>query len=167
MNNKLPECHLNNRPGFFGKYLQSKHNRVAVKGKRNKGMKNAGHGLNPGRRYWCHASDSLTEPSGPAASQRPHIPISLRYEPKFHRTATKLYLPTLTSLISTLTGRGISRLGIWQLYSCLWSYFAVGTVLTNLNEKLFFIPLFLFAFRTVWRNLLMTLQSSYIAMATS
>ena len=36
-----------------------------VKAKRNKGMKNAGHGLNPGRRYWCHASDSLTEPSGP------------------------------------------------------------------------------------------------------
>ena len=57
--------------------------KYAVKAKRNKGMKNAGHGLNPGRRYWCHASDSLTEPSGPAASQRAHIPISLRYEPKF------------------------------------------------------------------------------------
>ena len=46
-------------------------------------MKNAGHGLNPGRRYWCHASDSLTEPSGPAASQQAHIPISLHHEPKF------------------------------------------------------------------------------------
>ena len=55
----------------------------AVKAKRNKGMKNAGHGLNCGCRYWCHASDSLTEPSGPAASQQAHIPISLRYEPKF------------------------------------------------------------------------------------
>ena len=42
--------------------------KYAVKAKRNKGMKNASHGLNPGRRYWCHASDSLTEPSGPAAS---------------------------------------------------------------------------------------------------
>ena len=31
------------------------HNIHAVKAKRNKGMKNAGHGLNPGRRYWCHA----------------------------------------------------------------------------------------------------------------
>ena len=42
--------------------------KYAVKAKRNKGMKNASHGLNPGRHYWCHASDSLTEPSGPAAS---------------------------------------------------------------------------------------------------
>ena len=57
--------------------------KYTVKAKRNKGMKNAGHGLNPGRRYWCHASDSLTEPSGPAASQRAHIPISLHHEPKF------------------------------------------------------------------------------------
>ena len=55
-------------------------NKYAVKAKRNKGMKNAGHGLNPGRRYWCHASDSLTEPSGPATSQWAHIPISLHYE---------------------------------------------------------------------------------------
>ena len=55
----------------------------ALKAKRNKGMKNAGHGLNRGCRYWCHASDSLTEPSGPAASQWAHIPISLRYESKF------------------------------------------------------------------------------------
>ena len=54
----------------------------------------------------------------------------------FHRTATKLYLPTLTSLILTLTERGIARLGTWQLYSCLRSYFAVGTVLMHLNEKL-------------------------------
>ena len=52
--------------------------KYAVKAKRNKGMKNAGHGLNPGCHYWCHmhASDSLTA-SGPAASQRAHIPISL------------------------------------------------------------------------------------------
>ena len=54
----------------------------------------------------------------------------------FHRTATKLCLPTLASLILTLTGRGMARwgmarLGIWQLYSCLWSYFAVGTVLMH------------------------------------
>ena len=54
----------------------------------------------------------------------------------FHRNTPKLYLPTFTSLISILTGRGIARLGIWQLCSCLWSYFAVGTVLTHLNEKL-------------------------------
>ena len=57
--------------------------KYAVKAKRNKGMKNAGHGLNPGCRYWCHASDSLTEPSGPAASQQAYIPISLHHEPKF------------------------------------------------------------------------------------
>ena len=31
--------------------------RFAVKAKRSKGMKNAGHGLNPACRYWCHASD--------------------------------------------------------------------------------------------------------------
>ena len=61
----------------------SSDNYGAVKAKRNKGMKNAGHGLNPGHRYWCHASDSLTELSGPAASLWAHIPISLRYEPKF------------------------------------------------------------------------------------
>ena len=57
--------------------------KYAVKAKRNKGMKNASHGLNRGCRYWCHASDSLTEPSGPAASHRAHIPISLCYEHKF------------------------------------------------------------------------------------
>ena len=57
--------------------------KYAVKAKRNKGMKNASHGLNPGRCYWCHASDFLTEPSGPAASQQAHIPISLHHEPKF------------------------------------------------------------------------------------
>ena len=46
-------------------------------------MKNAGHGLNPGCCYWCHASDSLTKPSGPAASQQARIPISLHHKPKF------------------------------------------------------------------------------------
>ena len=48
--------------------------KYAVKAKRNKGIKNASHGLNPGRcRYWCHASNSLTEP----ATQQAHISISL------------------------------------------------------------------------------------------
>ena len=98
--------------------------KYAVKAKRNKGMKNAGHGLNPGRRYWCHASDSLTEPSGPAASQRAHIPISLHHEPKFSQDCHQAIPSHSRSLILTLTGWGIARLGIWQLYSCLWSYFA-------------------------------------------
>ena len=63
--------------------------KYAVKAKRNKGMKNAGHGLNRGRRYWCHASDSLTEPSGSAASQQAHIPISLHYERKLRFIAER------------------------------------------------------------------------------
>ena len=57
--------------------------KYAVKAKRNKGIKNAGHDLNPGCCYWSHVSDSLTEPSGPAANQQAHIPISLCHEPKF------------------------------------------------------------------------------------
>ena len=55
------------------------YNNYVMKAKRNKGMKNAGHGLNPGCRYWCHASNSLTERSGPAATQRAHISISLHH----------------------------------------------------------------------------------------
>ena len=49
---------------------------VPVHCNESKGMKNAGHGLSPGRCYLCHANDSLTEPSGPAASR---IPISLSH----------------------------------------------------------------------------------------
>ena len=92
----------------------------------SKGMKNAGHGLNRGCHYWCHASDSLTEPSGPAASQWAHIPISLCYEPKFSQDCHQA-MPS-HSRFSHLDSHW-ERLGIWQLYSCLWSYFAVGTVL--------------------------------------
>ena len=83
----------------------------AVKAKRNKGKKNASHGLNPGRRYWCHASDSLTEPSGPAASQRAHIPISLHHEPKFSQDYHQAIPshPHFSHL--DFTERGIARLG--------------------------------------------------------
>ena len=97
--------------------------------------------LDPGCCYWCHASDSLTEPSGPAASQHVHIPISLCYELKFsqdcHRT-----IPSHShfSHFNSLTETGIAiRLGTWQLYSCLGSYFTVGTGLKHLKKKLSFL----------------------------
>ena len=109
---------------------------VQWKQRETKGWKMLAMALNPGCRYVCHASDSLTEPSGPATSQLAHIPISLHHEPKFSQDCHQAIPSHPHSLISTLTERGIARLGTWQLYSYLMSHFAVGTVLMHLNEKL-------------------------------
>ena len=62
--------------------------KYAVKAKRNKGMKNASLDAT----YCGVMPESLTEPSGSAASQQAHIPIALRHEPMFSQDC---YHPTV------------------------------------------------------------------------
>ena len=87
---------------------------VPVHCSESKGMKNAGHGLSPGRRYLCHANDSLTEPSGPATSWQAHIPISLNHiNLIFHRKLSFLFKYLYISII-ILYNHKIIILGTWK-----------------------------------------------------